>query len=156
MLKWQRSYTFRVFELLLSEAYRFKDNDYNCIFETNLAEFKFQIGCYDVDWPAPKEVLGKKNLTSEDYEAAELAILKDYEKNKDSYGCIVVRIMRGGFFGRRTSRIFSRDRFRRRNFPGIFRRETRRRYTARRGYSGVSRNFAQSADEESYSVAALR
>ena len=82
MLKWQRSYTFRVFELLLSEAYRFKDNDYNCIFETNLAEFKFQIGCYDVDWPAPKEVLGKKNLTAEDYEAAELAILKDYEKNK--------------------------------------------------------------------------
>lgn len=76
MMGWQRAYTFRLFEILASEAYKFENLGYNCRFEMDLAEFKFLIGCYDINDPDAKQILKNKKISSTDFEAAEVAIVE--------------------------------------------------------------------------------
>lgn len=83
LMQWQRTYTFRLFEILSSKAYQFKDNGYNCVFEMNAAEFKFLIGCYDIDSELVRSILKDKMISSTDYEKAEIAIVEGMDNQKD-------------------------------------------------------------------------
>jgi len=83
MLKWKGAYSFRIFEILSAEAYKFKDNGYRCVFEMGLAEFKFLIGCYDVDAEIVRLTLKNKKISDTDFEAAEAAIVAAIEAQKD-------------------------------------------------------------------------
>ena len=71
MLKWRNSFSFRLYELLLSKAYGRSSGQYEITI--NLAELKFIMGCYDANKEgAVKEILDKSN--SPDYELAEKMI----------------------------------------------------------------------------------
>lgn len=72
MLKMKRVYSFRLFELLSSRSYLFRDNGYKCEYEIGLAELKFTIGCYDVNESAVAKILEGKD--EPDYEEAEKKI----------------------------------------------------------------------------------
>ena len=80
MLKWTRTYTFRLFEILSSRAYLFKDKGYQCEATYGLAELKFTIGCYDIEDEKVRMYL--KDKQNPDYEAAELALQESMNANK--------------------------------------------------------------------------
>jgi len=79
MLKWQKAYTFRLFEILSSRTYLFKDQNYNCAAEFGLAELKFTLGCYDID--DEKVRIYIKDKKNPNYEMAEQAL---YDNKKPS------------------------------------------------------------------------
>lgn len=83
MLKWNRTYTFRLFELLSSKTYLFKNKGYECEVEFGLAEFKFTIGCYDADDEKVRSFL--KGKQSPDFEKAEEIILESKDKEQKWY-----------------------------------------------------------------------
>lgn len=62
MLKWQRNYTFRLYELLSSRTYLYEKDGYECEAEYRLSEFKFMLGIYDInDEKVVKLIKGEKN-----------------------------------------------------------------------------------------------
>ncbi len=81
MLKWQKAYTFRLFEILSSRTYLYKDLGYNCESKYGLAEFKFTIGYYDIDDEKVRpHIKGKK---APDYDLAEAEMLESRKQGKD-------------------------------------------------------------------------
>lgn len=79
MLKWQKAYTFRLYEILSSRAYLYREQGYRCEAEFNLAEFKFMLGCYDIDDESVRTYI--KGNSAPDYDRAE-QILCDNQKAK--------------------------------------------------------------------------
>ena len=81
MLKWTRTYTFRLFEILSSRAYLYKNKGYQCEATYGLAELKFTIGCYDIE--DEKVRLHLKDKQNPDYEAAEQALYESTNADKN-------------------------------------------------------------------------
>lgn len=83
MLKWQKNYTFRIFEMLSSKAYLYKDNGYHCSEMFSLAEFKFTIGYYDAYEEKVRPLIkGKK---APDYELAEETLMNSITPNGEAF-----------------------------------------------------------------------
>lgn len=81
MLRWQREYTFRLYELLMSNEYMFEGQGYQCEVEYGLAEFKFTIGVYDIDDDSVKSCI--KGVEQPDFEQAEEMLSRNKSKNKE-------------------------------------------------------------------------
>lgn len=81
MLKWTRTFSFRLYEILLSKAYKYKDNDYNCEVSYSLAELKFLLGYYKIDNDKVRTIL--KDSQTADYEKAEQALFENSNNEND-------------------------------------------------------------------------
>lgn len=80
MMKWNNTYTFRLYELLSSRTYLYKKEGYVCEAEYKLSELKFILGFYDIsDEKVAMFLKGKENP---DFDAAEKILTQDETKSK--------------------------------------------------------------------------